>query len=377
MENCVSAPDPFAFDTKLVPDVVDVAAFQQAGYGVAVYGDTVLQGGPGIGIGRVFAHFKDTGVWTNYGYFEPVDGSSGDLFGLDVAISGSRIVIGATANSGIGAAYVATGDPSWAIDDKLTPSDGASGDSFGDNVAIDGDYLVVGAPGNDSSQGAAYVFHWNGSAWVEQAKIVASDGVAGASFGNSVGISGDYIIAGAYQDSDGATYDGAAYVFHRSGITWTEQAKLTQNDPDNPGTDPREFAGSVAISGDYIMVSAEADNANAGAVYVFLRSGAAWDFTQKITGSATALDSFFGGYGRGVAMSGSTAVIASVGEEAAYVFILSAGVWAEQSRLEAPVPVGGDSFGASVAVQGNLAVIGTLGDDDNGSNTGASYLFSR
>ena len=126
-------------------------------------------------------------------------------------------------------------------------------DNFGDSVAIAGDTIVVGAPGDDdngSDSGSAYVFTRTGTTWTEQAKLTASDGAADDYFGSSVAIAGDTIVVGASGDDDEWQCSGSAYVFTRTGTTWTEQAKLTASD----GAANDHFGGSVAIAGDTIVV---------------------------------------------------------------------------------------------------------------------------
>ena len=99
---------------------------------------------------------------------------------------------------------------------KLTASDAAAGDAFGFSVAVSGDTAVIGAIFDDdagSFSGSAYVFTRSGTTWTEQAKLTASDGAWGDLFGNSVAISGDTLLVGAYGDDDLGDGSGSAYVF--------------------------------------------------------------------------------------------------------------------------------------------------------------------
>ena len=118
---------------------------------------------------------------------------------------------------------------------KLTAGDGATGDSFGQSVAVSGDTMVVGAWGDDdlgTNAGSAYVYTRSGTTWTQQAKLQSSDGMWDDKFGYSVAISGDTLVVGAYAD-DEDTYtlnSGSVYIFTRSGTTWTEQAKLTDSE---------------------------------------------------------------------------------------------------------------------------------------------------
>jgi hypothetical protein len=156
---------------------------------------------------------------------------------------------------------------------KLLASDGAADDEFGESVAISGDYAIVGAyrdDDNGTDSGSAYVFERDGSGnWAEVTKLLASDGAADDDFGESVAISGDYAIVGAPIDDDNGTDSGSAYVFERDGTgNWTEVAKLLASD----GATSDYFGTSVAISGDYAIVGAYLDDDNgtdSGSAYIF------------------------------------------------------------------------------------------------------------
>ena len=193
---------------------------------------------------------------------------------------------------------------------KLTASDVASRDLFGASVAIDGDTVVVGAryDDNDRGNGAAYVFTRSGSTWSEQARLAASDADYGDMFGGNVAIDGDTVLVGtreeAHREHD---YTEAAYVFTRSWASWSEQAKLTASDADGGDF----FGWSVAIDGDTAVIGARYDDDNgknkkSGSAYVFTRSGTSWSEQQKITDS----DADYGHeFGHSVAIDGETIVI--------------------------------------------------------------------
>lgn len=157
----------------------------------------------------------------------------------------------------------------WGQQTKLTASDGATSDLFGVSVAISGHSVLVGATVQliRSRPGSAYVFVRNGSTWIQQAKLTASDGAAGDSFG-SVAISGETAVVGAHGDDDKGDFTSSAYVFVRSGTTWSQQTKLAAND----GALSDLFGASVAISGVTVLVGADnqdANGTNSGAAYVF------------------------------------------------------------------------------------------------------------
>ena len=154
---------------------------------------------------------------------------------------------------------------------KLIASDGARLDKFGFSVSISGDTAVVGAgsgDGNFVDSGSAYVFVRSGTTWSEQAKLTASDGAAADFFGNSVSISGDTALVGAPRDDDNGTNSGSVYAFLRSGGSWSEEAKLSASD----GAVDDRFGESVSIRGDTALVGAflDDDNGNdSGSAYVY------------------------------------------------------------------------------------------------------------
>ena len=162
----------------------------------------------------------------------------------------------ATGGAEAGAAYVFTrSGTTWSQQAKLLASDPQVYDNFGYSVAIDGDTIVVGAYFEDTgaaNAGAAYVFTRSGTSWSQQAKIQTSDALSGDQFGQSVSIDGDTIVGGTPFLDTGGTNAGAAYVFTRSGTTWSQQAKIQSSDiqlNDN-------FGISVAIDGDTMVAGA-------------------------------------------------------------------------------------------------------------------------
>src|SRR5439155_580953 len=153
----------------------------------------------------------------------------------------------------------------WTQEAKLTASDGAAGDNFGYSVAMDGDTAVVGSRSDDTpggqNAGSAYVFVRTGTIWTQQAKLTASDGAAFDLFGQSVAVSGNTDVVGASADDTPAGDDaGSAYVFVRTGTTWTQRVHLLATD----GAATDEFGVSVAVSGDTALVGAYRDDTAAG-----------------------------------------------------------------------------------------------------------------
>jgi hypothetical protein len=232
--------------------------------------------------------------------------------------------------------------------------------------------------------GSAYVFVRSGGAWVQEAKLTGAPAAALDYFGNSVAVDGDTLIVGAYSDSyAGHTDAGSVYVFVRAPAVWTQQAKLTGAD----GSSWDYFGGSVALDGDTVVIGASLDDhtgvSDAGSAYVFVRSGGVWAQTAKLTAADAARSDWFG---YSVALSGDTAVIGAPYEDdaggpqsgAAYVFVRADGVWTQAAKLTASDAAASDYFGYSVALDGDITVIGAYGDDHSGaSDAGAVYVFAR
>ena len=198
--------------------------------------------------------------------------ASGEALSARMEVSAHRVLLRVDV---AGARFPVEVDPLfWGGQKKLTASDGAATDSFGNSVALSGDTALVGALGGDvgafADQGSAYVFVRSGATWTQQQKLVASDGAYSDQFGVSVALSGDTALVGAPSDDVGANANqGSAYVFVRNGATWAEQQKLTASD----GAADDLFGIAVTLSGDTALVGAHSDdvgaNANQGSAYVF------------------------------------------------------------------------------------------------------------
>jgi hypothetical protein len=283
-----------------------------------------------------------------------------------------------------GSAYIFSPDDvncsDWDQTAKLTASDGAASDYFGSSVSVSGDYAIVGAyldddKGNES--GSAYIFLRSGTSWSQQAKLTASDGAAYDNFGYSVSISGNYAIVGATGD-DGK---GSAYVFKRDGTTWSQQQKLTASD----GANGDRFGYSVSISGDYAIAGAWGDDDNgssSGSAYIFKRVDTTWSPQAKLTALDGAVDDAFG---YSVSISGDYAIVGAfyddvnvmVDSGSAYIFLRSGTSWSQQPKLTASDGAAGDRFGYSVSISGDYAIVGAYLDDDNGSSSGSAYILKR
>ncbi|MFV1990105.1 MAG: FG-GAP repeat protein, partial [Acidimicrobiales bacterium] len=263
---------------------------------------------------------------------------------------------------------------------KLTADDAFAEDLFGQVIAVDGDTVVVGAYADDDggpSSGSAYVFTRSGLSWTQQAKLTASDAAPGDIFGITVAILGDTILVGAYGDDDRGADSGSVYVFTRSGTNWSERTKLTAAD----GAAADSFGSALGIDGGTAVVGAfhdDNDGINSGSAYVFVGSGASWTQQAKLTAADGAANDFFG---RGVDILGDSVVVGAFGDDdagltsgSAYVFTRAGTIWSQQTKLTASDAAASDDFGRSVAMSGNTVVVGSSGD---ASNAGSAYVFTR
>ncbi len=328
--------------------------------------------------------------WAQTAKLVPSDGVAAGTFGRSLAIDGDRVLVGANnqfpeTTETAGAVYVfERAGAAWTQTAKLTASDAAEGDYFGVSVALEGDVAVVGAGWNDDpseNAGSVYVFERQGTAWVETAELAPLDAAAstGAFFGCSVAIAGSRILAGAYGNDSPTLNCGAAYVFELGESGWAQVAKLTAADADVADW----FGLAVALSPDgEALVGAPNDDQlgeNAGAAYVF-RAASGWAQTAKLVaadGGASDLFGFAADLDGDAIFVGADRDQGTVGLGAgsAYVFARVGSAWVETAKIQPADAAPGDFFGRAVAVSGAVALAGSIGADDSGSESGAAYAL--
>jgi hypothetical protein len=272
-----------------------------------------------------------------------------------------------------GAVHVFRQSLGWKLPvQKLLASDGHLEDFFGFDVDIEGNLAAVGAPGSLGASGKAYVFEFDGTAWIEQQQL-HPDPLAGGRFGWSVSLDGDGLLIGAWGDS---LETGAAYVFRRSGGVWVKEQKLVASDGENED----RFGYAVALEDGVAVVGAYGENEQgyrAGAAYAFRHDGAAWNEEAKLLAPDGGPDDTFGTF---VELSGGRALISAwlqdVSTGAAYVFDGAAG-WGLDQKLLPQDAAQFDYFGSCLALQGDVALVGAYGDDDHGGDSGSVYAFRR
>ncbi|OGA88286.1 MAG: hypothetical protein A2Z90_23140 [Burkholderiales bacterium GWA2_64_37] len=467
----------------------NTGAGDQFGYGVALSGDgntlavgVLLEDSNATGIngdqandaasqaGAVYVFTRSGSTWSQQAYVKASNTQSGDRFGTSVALSGdgNTLAVGAhledsnatgingdqannSANNA-GAVYVFTRIGStWSQQAYVKASNTGADDHFGFSVALsdDGNTLAVGAyweasnatgingdqaNNSASAAGAAYVFIRSGSTWSQQAYVKASNTQSGDLFGTSVALSrdGSTLAVGAYWEASNATgingdqannsasAAGAVYVFIRSGSTWSQQAYVKASNTQSGDL----FGFSVALSSDGSTLAVGAfweasnttgingDQANdaasqAGAVYVFIRSGSTWSQQAYMKASNTQSGDRFGtsvalsgdgnilavgGYGEASnanGINGNQANNSASAAGAAYVFIRSGSTWSQQAYVKASNTGANDYFGHSVALSGdgNTLAVGAISEasnatgingnpaDNSASNSGAVYVY--
>ncbi|MFK7849108.1 MAG: leucine-rich repeat domain-containing protein [Rhodothermales bacterium] len=290
----------------------------------------------GIKKGAAYVFGKTAeGEWVQQEKLVAFDGALDDKFGATVATNGDFAFVGALdadhSNLGnAGAVYVyrrniqGDADATWTFTQKLIPSDAQAGDSFGWSVDLSEDRAVIGARDDDDSAenaGAAYVYEFDGSQWIQITKIYAGDARQDDSFGEVVAIHDDQIIVGARDVDTNGEEAGAAYIFElQNDASWQQTAKLLASD----GESLDRFGNSVTIDGNYAIVSTRIDNDFSGAIYVFQKIGGSWIEVSKVT----------------------------------------------PQDLEA-----GDLFGQAVNISGTFVISGTKGDDKAGLDAGAAHIF--
>jgi len=234
--------------------------------------------------------------------------------------------------------------------------------NFGHSVSISGNYAIVGATGyncSSPSAGGAYIYKRSGATWSLQATLPGP-----ITFGTSVGISGRYAIVGA----EGCSGTGAAYIYKRVGATWPLQAAL----PLPAGTTGAGY--SVSISGSYAIVGTE-DFPPAGAAFIYKRVGATWPAVDRVILPDPQVN-VHDGFGAPVSISGNTAVVSSMGANsvgcsappcgAVDVYARNGATWPLKATLSDPGATQNDYFGETVAVQGTLAPTTVVVGDENG-----------
>ncbi|MEM7673875.1 MAG: hypothetical protein AAF212_11090, partial [Verrucomicrobiota bacterium] len=345
-----------------------------------------LEDAPRTDSGRAYVYQFDGTSWLEDATLDAGDGGNSIFFGSSIGIDGDLAAVGVPDDhdNGLasGSVYVfrKTGGD-WLEEDKLLASDGEASHEFGYAVAVDANTILIGDPLDslvDNNNGSAYFYTFSNDAWSEQQKIVASDGAANDNFGTSVDIFEDTAFVGARRSDSGALNSGSVYVYLRSNDNWTESQILTAPD----AADNDEFGVSVSVSGGYAAIGSYRDDplgSNSGSVYIYSESDNTWAGMEKLTASdGTEFDEF----GTSVDIVGSNLVVGAPKYDpggnrtgGVYWFTESSGDWSEQQILTDSQGAAFDDFGASLSLSGNFLAVGAPLDDSDSSNTGSVVIF--
>lgn len=392
----MGAPPQAPAEVKLV--AADPGLHDHFGRSLEVFGDTLVTGSRfdehgGVALaGSAYVFDRDGADWIQAGKLVASDAEFQDLLGHAVAIWGDTVLVSArnddhSGQIDAGSVYVfVRSGGTWVEEAKLVASDAAAGDLFGISVAIEGDTAVVGARDDDHSgaidAGSVYVFERNGTTWSEQAKLTAVDAANGDNFGWHVALSASTLLVGSrFDDVAGKPDAGSAYVFVRSGATWSAQAKLTASD----GAAGDQLGKYVALDGDTAAVSAPLDataaGAKAGSVRVFVRSGTDWTEEATLTPQDAAAGDEFG---HSVDVVGDRIAAGASQDDhggltdagSGYVFERDGGAWTERDKFVASDATAAENMGSTIVLSGNTVLVGTPHDNLDGViHTGALYLY--
>jgi hypothetical protein len=373
---------------KLVGTGAVGAASQGLSVSLSADGNTAIVGGFGDngGVGAAWVWTRSGGVWTQQGSKLVVPGAGAANQGNSVSLSAdgnTAIVGGVLDNDAAGAAWIWTRSGGvWTQQGSKLVGTGAVGNAYQGisvSVSADGNTAIVGGFGDDGDVGAAWVWTRSGGVWTQQGSKLVGNGGVGAAQGISVSLSADgntAIVGGAYDNGSA----GAAWVWTRSGGVWTQQgSKLVGTGA--AGNADQGYSVSLSADGNTAIVGGDTDNGNAGAAWVWTRSGGVW--TQQ--GSKLVGTGAVGNAGQGVVVSlsadGNAAIVGGSDGHgtsgAAWFWTRSGGLWTQQgSKLvgTGAVGVANEDISVSLSADGNTAMVG--GSSDN-VNAGAAWVFTR
>lgn len=320
----------------------------------------------------------------------PSSGQPFENFGYSISHDGTTAIIGAVGNTNngpfSGCAYIFRNNGSnFEYKQQITAADGNPMDMFGCSVSINNDLAVIGAQqakGNNYKSGAAYIYRFDGSSWILEAKLSASDGLENDHFGHSVTLSEDgVVVIGAYSSDGNASKSGSVYIFEKNSSKWEQAAKLTASDGK-----PRDLFGySVSINKNLVLVGAYQNvisKVNHGAAYLYSKTNDEWKQVTKLTPDNGKTHDYFG---ISVALDDSIALVGAsrtdvddlVDVGSVYVFKKQNDEWSKFNILKPEDGKSNDHFGLSVEFDKELTLVGSRLSDNDGEDAGSAYLINN
>jgi len=271
----------------------------------------------------------------------------------------------------------------WSLQQKLQASDSAPGDQYGWSIALQGDTLLIGARFDDDrgfNSGSIYAYTLTDGVWVERQKFSAPDGAVNDQYGYTISLDGDLAFIGTPFDDDNGFESGSVYIYTRIAGLWTVEKKITAYDGE-PGD---QFGWSVALSAGSALIGARFDDDeafNSGSAYLYNRTAQTWHMKQKFTASDAAVNDQFGWT---VALDDQTAVIGArfnddmgINSGSAYVYTLIDKVWGQHQKLTASDGEPGNQYSWAIALNGDKLIIGAPFDNYDEALSGSCYVYSR
>jgi|GEM_PF-5307411 len=370
----------------------DAESDDMFGSSVKVYGDKALiaavqEDAVGINSGAVYSFELENNQWVEKQQLLPSDFSGGFGFGHSIALDDFWAVVTLPyaddkfVNTGAAFVYKYQ-DSTWIETQILTADNAGEDDYFGIASAISDEWIMVSAWGGEYgvdtgiyNVGEVYVFQFDGKVWQQTQKLMASDFAQGDVFGEAVAIDGDRALIGSRSLEDNRI--GSAYVFELHDGIWTEVQKLSTLN----GSGNQYFGRSLDISGNQLLVGAYEDSSggfDVGSVYAFEFDGQHWNETQRIQASD---GNDYDRFGNSISISQGRVLIGAFNDQekehygSAYVFEYDGNDWLESRKIFAIDGVGSNSFGSSVSLSGDVGFVGALFDNSEGNNSGAAFVY--
>jgi choice-of-anchor B domain-containing protein len=350
------------------------------GGSLAVGGDEVLVGSArsGSAAGEIYRYTRSAdGAWVESARLRASDGMAGDNFGRAMALHGALLVVGATGHANTtGAGYVFERDTqgNWAERGRLMPEDAVEGMAFGRAMGVAGDFVLMAAAGRNKQTGAVYVFRNQGGAWKQHSMFSAAETVEGDLFGLSLAADGEWAVVGSPVREKGT---GAVYLFKYDPATdaWTEHTELQVDGLEENA----QFGAALMLTQGYLFVGAPGVKGFTGAVYMFH-----YDSESGIWQPMPTLVPFDSmsrlGFGAAFGANENQVLVGAQGANnfGGIVYVLSGDsqsqVWTGASKLRGSTTESGHGFGSFVAVNGNVAAVGSPGAD---GGEGIATIFER
>jgi hypothetical protein len=358
------------------------ATFFNFAQSVSVNGNRALIGSTGderhSNSGSAYIYEKIQGVWSLTKVLRPLTPDFPEVFGVSVSLFGDRAMVGATSSyNTTGSVYVFDlKDGEWSQTSRITTNESEYSGSFGASIDLNNNRAVIGDFSDDEfakNSGASYIYEFVDGHWIQVKKLKASDSSIDSHFGSSVSLSGNRVLIGANDDAA-----GSAYIYDLIEGEWIESKKLLANEIFYDGN----FGVSVSLDDDIALIGANQDFENgyySGSAFIFELIDNDWiETSQLVADDGVAYDSF----GVSVSLSNNVALIGSSGNfnsvatGSGYLFSKTDDMWKQKIKLNASDKTSGDEFGFAVSLSENNALIGSYRDDDRGDDSGSAYMYN-